>query len=53
MHKHPSEILSYEQIEAVKVDFTPNMDAKSVCVSVMVKSSGKTGDSIEVLNGND
>ena len=53
MHKHSSEILSYEQIEAVKVDFTPNMDAKSVCVSVMVKSSGKTGDSIEVLNGND
>jgi len=38
-------------IEAVKVDFTLNEDSKSVCVSVMVKSSGKTGVEMEALTG--
>lgn len=38
-------------IEAVKVDFTPNKDTKSVSVSVMVKSSGKTGVEMEALTG--
>ena len=38
-------------IEAVKVDFTPDNDAKSICVSVKVKSSGKTGVEMEALTG--
>lgn len=38
-------------IEAIKVDFTLNEDSKSVCVSVMVKSSGKTGVEMEALTG--
>jgi len=38
-------------IEAVKVDFTPDEGSKSVCVSVIVKSSGKTGVEMEALTG--
>ncbi len=38
-------------IEAVKVDFVTDEDSKSVCVSVKVKSSGKTGVEMEALTG--
>ncbi len=38
-------------IEAIDVDFTLNEEDKSVCVSVTVKSSGKTGVEMEALTG--
>lgn len=38
-------------IEAVKVDFKMDESEKSVCVSVQVKSSGKTGVEMEALCG--
>ena len=38
-------------IEAVKIEFTTNDAEKSVCVSVKVKSSGKTGVEMEALTG--
>ena len=38
-------------IEAVEVDFEPNESEKSVSVTVVVKSSGKTGVEIEALCG--
>ncbi len=37
--------------EAVKVEFATDEDSKSVCVSVKVKSSGKTGVEMEALTG--
>ena len=38
-------------IEAVKVNFTADDKAKSVCVNVTVKSTGKTGVEMEALCG--
>ena len=38
-------------IEAVDVDFTMNVEDRSVTVSVTVKSSGKTGVEMEALTG--
>lgn len=38
-------------IEAVEVDFTMNVEDRSVTVSVTVKSSGKTGVEMEALTG--
>ncbi len=38
-------------IEAVKVEFATDEAGKSVCVSVKVKSSGKTGVEMEALTG--
>ena len=38
-------------IDAVKVEFATDEAGKSVCVSVMVKSSGKTGVEMEALTG--
>jgi len=38
-------------IEAVQVDFEQNEPAKSVCVTVAVRSSGKTGVEMEALCG--
>jgi len=38
-------------IDAVKVEFATDEASKSVCVSVMVKSSGKTGVEMEALTG--
>ena len=38
-------------IEAVKVEFALNDENKSVCVTVTVKSSGKTGVEMEALTG--
>lgn len=38
-------------IEAVEVNFATNEDTKAVCVSVKVKSSGKTGVEMEALIG--
>ena len=38
-------------IEAVKVDFTPDHETKSISVRVSVKSSGKTGVEMEALTG--
>ena len=38
-------------IEAVKVDFTPDDQTKSVSVRVSVKSSGKTGVEMEAMTG--
>jgi cyclic pyranopterin phosphate synthase len=38
-------------IEAVKVEFNTDEAGKSVCVSVKVKSSGKTGVEMEALTG--
>lgn len=38
-------------IEAVKIDFTADDKAKSVCVNVTVKSTGKTGVEMEALCG--
>ncbi len=37
--------------EAVKVEFATDEASKSVCVSVKVKSSGKTGVEMEALTG--
>jgi len=38
-------------IEAVQVDFEQNEPEKSVCVTVVVKSSGKTGVEMEAMCG--
>jgi len=38
-------------IEAVKVEFATDEASKTVCVSVTVKSSGKTGVEMEALTG--
>jgi len=38
-------------IEAVAVDFEMDEDNKSVCVNVVVRSSGKTGVEMEALTG--
>jgi len=38
-------------IEAVKVEFATDEASKSVCVTVKVKSSGKTGVEMEALTG--
>ena len=38
-------------IEAVDVEFAPNDEDKSICVTVTVKSSGKTGVEMEALTG--